>query len=63
MKKILAIQIIDGGYEKVIYINADKVKVTEICSSIDELDQSEKQMFGNTTLGKEFAVFDWESLD
>lgn len=59
---IYAIQIIKDGYEQIIYINADEVKSIGICASKDSLDDNEKELFGNTELGKDFAVFEPESL-
>jgi hypothetical protein len=50
------------GYQQVIYVNAEDVQVENL-GSFDELDKTEQQLFGNTDLGNNYAVFDWESLD
>jgi hypothetical protein len=61
MKKVFAITVIINGYEQVIYITADNVKLTHMCS-FNELDEAEQELFGNTELGNDFAVFEPESL-
>ena len=62
MSQVLVIEIVRDGYQQIIYVKADSVKVEKLCS-FDELDEAEQQLFGNTNLGEKFAVFDWESLD
>ena len=62
MKKVFGITVIVDGYEQVIYITADNVKLTPMCS-FDKLDKAEQELFGNTKLGKNFAIFEPESLD
>jgi hypothetical protein len=62
MAQVFAISVTINGYKRVIYVNANQVKVTKLCP-FGELEESEQEMFGNTDLGNEFAAFDWESLD
>ena len=60
--QVFAINIFINGYEQVIYITADNVELNYI-GSFNELDEAEKEVFGNTELGKNFAFFEPESLD
>ena len=62
MAKVFVVSVIKDGYEQVIYIKADGV-TTSCLSSFNELEDTEKELFGNTELGKDFAVFEPESLD
>ena len=62
MTKVFAVSVIQDGYEQIIYIKADEVKVNYL-SSFEDLDDAEKELFGNTELGKDFAVFKPECLD
>lgn len=58
---VFAIKIFINGYEQVIYITADNVELNYI-GSFNELDEAEQELFGNTELGNDFAVFEPESL-
>lgn len=59
--QVFAIKIFINGYEQLIYTTADNIKVKHLCS-FDELDEAEQELFGNTDLGDDFAVFEPESL-
>lgn len=61
MKKVFAVTVIIDGYEQVIYITANNVTVKHL-GSFNELDEAEQELFGNTGLGDNFAVFEPESL-
>jgi len=62
MGQVIAITVMKRGYQQIIYVNAENVQVKNL-GSFDELDKTEQQLFGNTDLGNNYAVFDWESLD
>jgi hypothetical protein len=62
MGQVIAITVMKRGYQQIIYVNAEDVQVKNL-GSFDELDKTEQQLFGNTDLGNNYAVFDWESLD
>ena len=62
MKKVFGITVTVDGYTQVIYITADDVKLTHMCL-FNKLDKAEQELFGNTKLGNNFAVFEPESLD
>jgi len=62
MGHVIAITVMKRGYQQVIYVNAEDVQV-DYLGSFDKLDKTEQQLFGNTDLGNNYAVFDWESLD
>ena len=62
MSKVFAVSVVKDGYEQVIYIKADRVKANRL-STFDELEDTEQELFGNTELGNDFAVFEPYSLD
>ncbi len=62
MGQVIAITVMKRGYQQVIYVNAEDVQV-DYLGSFDKLDKTEQQLFGNTDLGNNYAIFDWESLD
>jgi hypothetical protein len=62
MGQVIAITVMKRGYQQIIYVNAEDVQV-DYLGSFDKLDKTEQQLFGNTDLGNNYAIFDWESLD
>jgi len=62
MGQVIAITVMKRGYQQVIYVNAEDVQV-DYLGSFDKLYKIEQQLFGNTDLGNNYAIFDWESLD